>query len=84
MRFDFVFKNVGKIPFAIDSLKPSCGCTRANYIKRAVLPGKTDTIHVTYDGNGFLPGSFVKACDIYSNTDTVYQLRIRGYYTEEE
>ena len=84
MRHDFVFKNIGKIAFVIDSIIPSCGCTRANYIKRPVLPGKTDTIHVTYDGNGFLPGSFIKTCDIYSNTDTVYQLRIHGYYYEEE
>ena len=84
MRHDFVFKNIGKIAFVIDSIIPSCGCTRANYIKRPVLPGKTDTMHVTYDGNGFLPGSFIKTCDIYSNTDTVYQLRIHGYYYEEE
>ena len=84
VRYDFVYRNVGSIPFVIDSIKVSCGCTRANYIKRAVLPGKTDTIHVSYDGNGFLRGSFHKSCDIYANTDSVLQLRITGYYDGEE
>ena len=27
-----------------------------------------------------MPADFIKGCDVYSNTDTVYHLRIRGYY----
>ena len=84
MRYDFVFRNIGKIPFAIDSIKTSCGCITAKYIKRGVLPGKTDTLHIAYDGNGFYPGPFIKACTVYSNADSVYTLYIRGYYIEEE
>lgn len=78
--FDFVYKNVGKVPFVINRIVTSCGCTKARYAKHAVRPGETDTIRVLYDGAGFSEGSFTKRCDIYSNADTVYQLRIHGYY----
>ena len=82
--FDFVFQNTGKVPFVIHRIEPSCFCTTADYSKRPVLPGATDTIRVKYDGNGFVPGYFVKRCDIYSNADTLYKIRIRGYFVEEQ
>lgn len=77
---DFVFRNVGTVPFTISRIEPSCHCTAAQFSERPVAPGATDTIRVSYDGNGFVEGHFVKRCDIYSNADTVYHLRIHGYY----
>lgn len=84
MRFAFVFRNIGPEAFVITRVEPSCHCTRAEYSKEPVQPGQTDSIVVSYDGNGFVPGFFVKRCDIYSNTDTVYHLRIHGKYLEKE
>ena len=81
---DFVFRNVGTVPFTISRIEPSCHCTSASFSERPVAPGSTDTIRVSYDGNGFVPGHFVKRCDIYSNADTVYHLRIHGRYYEKE
>ena len=84
VRHDFIYRNTGSVPFVIDSIKVSCDCTRARYNKRPLMPGMTDTIHVSYDGNGFLRGSFHKSCDIYANIDSLLQLRITGYYDGEE
>ncbi|MBQ2211193.1 MAG: DUF1573 domain-containing protein [Prevotella sp.] len=80
----FVYKNVGDVPFVIDSVEPSCHCVQPVYNKRPLPPGGIDSIRMAYDGSGFVPGFFTKRCDIYSNADTVYQLRIRGQYYEEQ
>ena len=82
--FDFVYKNVGEVPFVINKIEASCGCTRARYSKRPVNPGETDTIRVSYDGNGFSGGSFTKRCDIYSNADTIYHIRINGNFIDNQ
>ena len=79
---DFVFRNDGEMPFVINEVETSCGCTQVNYPKHPIKVGDTDTIHVTYDGNGFKSGYFAKYCHIHSNADTVYSLRIQGTYSE--
>ena len=84
LRHSFVFENVGTVPFVVDSVIASCGCTTCDYPKYPVQPGAKDSFVVKYDGNGFVPGYFTKRCDIYSNTDSMFKLRIRGYYYEEE
>ena len=87
MSYDFVFRNVGKIPYIIKNIESSCGCLDVEYPRYPVKPGAVDTIHVIYDGNGFQSGFFTKRCDVYSNaTDSVYILRIQGVYskTKEE
>ena len=76
----FVYKNTGRAPLVIQKIETSCGCTRATFSKKPLAPGGTDSIRVTYDGNGFSQGHFIKGCDVYSNADTVVHLRIRGYY----
>ena len=82
---EFVFRNIGKIPFAINSVLTSCGCTSADYMKRPVLPGKTDTIRVSYHGNGFLPGYFHQRCCIFANIDeSPVCLEIKGIFDHVE
>ena len=76
----FVYKNTGRAPLVIQKIETSCGCTQATFSKQPLAPGGTDSIRVTYDGNGFSQGHFIKGCDVYSNADTVVHLRIRGYY----
>ena len=84
LKHSFVFENVGDIPFVVDSVIASCGCTTCDYPKYPVQPGAVDSFVVKYDGNGFVPGYFTKRCDVYSNTDSMFKLRIRGDYYESE
>ncbi len=79
----FVYKNIGKVPFVIQKVVPSCHCARPIYHKDPLPPGDTDSIGIVYDGNGYLPGYFVKTCDIYANTDSVYTLKIHGQCVEK-
>lgn len=83
--FDFVFRNDGTIPYVVNRVEPSCGCVRVSYPKYPVAPGAVDSFHVVYDGNGFMPGFFVKRCDVYSNAeDSVFSLRIQGTFAEKK
>lgn len=79
---DFVFRNEGNVPFVINHIDTSCGCLHVDFPKYAVSSGAIDTIHVTYDGNGFESGFFTKSCDVYSNADSVFSLRVQGTYSK--
>ena len=59
-----------------------CGCLKVDYPKHPVDTGAVDTIHVTYDGNGFRSGYFFKQCTIYSNAEKPYGLRVQGTYSK--
>ena len=80
----FVYKNIGKVPFVINKVEPSCHCTRAYYSHQPLQPGQKDSIRITYDGDGFLDGPWRKSCTIYSNADTTFVLRIKGTYYAAE
>ena len=84
LAFDFVYRNEGPGDFVIERMEASCGCTRASHSRQSVAPGETDTIHVTYDGNGFMPGIFFKVVDIYVDGNIIQRLRIEGCYEPEE
>lgn len=43
---DFKFKNVGKKPLLIKDVKPSCGCTVADFSRDTIKPGDSGNIHV--------------------------------------
>ena len=53
---DFIVRNPGKIPLVISKVEAACPCTKVSGPKKPILEGQTDTIHVRYDGNGFLDG----------------------------
>ena len=84
LAFDFVYRNEGPGDFVIERMEASCGCTRASHSRQSVAPGETDTIHVTYDGNGFMPGIFFKVVDIFVDGNIIQRLRIEGCYEPEE
>ncbi len=48
----YVFKNTGKAPLLIDSYEVACHCTKVEYPKHPILPGKTDSIKLTFDTKG--------------------------------
>jgi len=56
---EFQFRNPSLVPLIINSVRPSCGCTVADYPKEPVQPQKAGTIKVTF--NAASPGYFQKS-----------------------
>ena len=62
----FVVTNKGDAPLVITRVTASCGCTRPEWTKEPIAPGKTGVVKVTYNPKG-RPGPFYKTVSIYSN-----------------
>jgi hypothetical protein len=74
---EFIFKNPGMIPIIINEVKPSCGCTVADFPKQPILSGGEGKITVTYDAD--ISGYFSKTISVYSNSEEgVTELYIKG------
>lgn len=81
----FVYKNVGRQPLVIYQAEPDCGCTSVKFSREPLAVGKTDSIVVSYDGNGFLPGIFQKCITIHTNgSSKPLELKIKGAYYPKE
>lgn len=63
----FVFKNTGNANLYIHQIIPTCSCTSNKYPTHAIVPGATDTIFVTYNGEGKSPRKFRTSITIHSN-----------------
>ena len=73
----FKFTNNMKTALVINNVKPSCGCTIANWPKEPILPGKTGVIKLNY--NTKIPGTFNKTITVSSNAkNATVILRIKG------
>ena len=73
----FIFTNNMKTALVISNVKPSCGCTVANWPKQPILPGKTGVIKLNYNTN--IPGTFNKTIVVTSNAKNAnVLLRIKG------
>ena len=48
----FRFKNTGDKPLIIQSVRPGCGCTVADYPKEPIAPGSEGEITGSFDSNG--------------------------------
>jgi hypothetical protein len=76
---EFKFTNVGNMPLVIHQAIASCGCTVPEYTKEPVLPGKTGTVQVTYNGTGKNIGHFKKSITLRTNGKTeMLRLYIEG------
>jgi hypothetical protein len=64
---EFEFTNPSMVPLIISSVKPTCGCTIADYPKEPVQPGKSGKIAVTY--NAASSGFFQKSIIVSSNAN---------------
>jgi len=74
---EFKFTNNMKTALVINNVKPSCGCTIANWPKEPILPGKTGVIKLNY--NTKIPGTFNKTITVSSNAkNATVILRIKG------
>ena len=82
----FTFTNVGDGPLVIHQVVASCGCTVPEYTQEPIMPGKTGTIQVTYNGTGKYPGHFKKSITVRSNAESseLIRLIIEGNMTEAE
>jgi len=75
--YDFKYTNSGDAPIIVSEVKPSCGCSVAEFTKTPVKPGETGTITVTF--NAAAKGPFTKQFTVRSNTKTpVKTLTIKG------
>jgi hypothetical protein len=66
--FKFIFTNKGKFPLLLHSVKPSCGCTVADFPKYPIATGNSDTIIGSFNSEGRL-GSHEKHIEVVSNSE---------------
>ena len=45
----FTLTNISKEDLIIENVTPGCGCTKSDYTKEPIKPGKTGTITATYN-----------------------------------
>ena len=64
----FEFTNVGTEPLILTEVKPTCGCTIADYTKTPVVKGAKGTIKITY--NAAVVSAFNKTIVVTSNAKT--------------
>src|SRR6195952_5810125 len=51
----FEYTNIGKEPLILSDVKPTCGCTIADYTKTPVLAGEKSMIKITYNSAAVAP-----------------------------
>jgi Protein of unknown function (DUF1573) len=74
--FSFKLKNTGVVPFTIERVQTSCGCTTANKPEGEVQPGETAEISVKYDTHRI--GPFTKTITVVTSTQVTTVLTIKG------
>ena len=65
--YEFTFTNTTKETVLLTNVKPSCGCTAANYTKTPIKPGEKGTVEATY--NAAAPGNFHKTITVTTNEE---------------
>lgn len=73
---EFEFTNTGTIPFSLDNVQASCGCTTPVWNKDVIEPGATAKITVGYNAQN--EGEFAKPVTITYNGNKVKQITIKG------
>lgn len=74
---EFTFTNTTKETVLITNVRPSCGCTAANYTKTPIKPGEKGMIAATY--NAASPGPFSKSITVTTSDSQVPKsLMIKG------
>ncbi|MFT3845118.1 MAG: DUF1573 domain-containing protein [Lacibacter sp.] len=73
----FTLTNISKEDLVIETVTPGCGCTKSDYTKEPIKPGKTGTITATY--NAAVPGNFTKKVNVkFLGVDQQQELTIQG------
>lgn len=63
----FRCKNTGDKPLYLYNVRPSCGCTLADYTKQPILPGKEGKIDAQFDTKKSHPGEVHKTVFFSAN-----------------
>lgn len=63
--YQFTFTNTSKETVLLTNVKPSCGCTAANYTKTPIKPGEKGSVEATY--NAAAQGNFHKTITVTTN-----------------
>ena len=71
------FVNLGPDTVSVFSVKPSCGCTSAEFSDAPVAPGDTAVVSYTYDPH-MRPGKFDKSVKVRLSNGDRYSIRITG------
>lgn len=81
---DYEFTNTGNQPLIISEIKVACSCTKYEFPKEPILPGKSGVIKVTYDSkDGY--GWQDRTLDIYSNVKkNPVKVRFKVYVDEKK
>ncbi|MEM7656176.1 MAG: DUF1573 domain-containing protein [Bacteroidota bacterium] len=73
----FFFTNTGDADLLVNKVKPSCGCTVAEYSQEAIAPGEQGFVTATYSAKG--SGYFTKSITVFTNEgEQPIVLRIKG------
>ncbi len=84
MFHEFSFVNIGDMPFIINDVRTSCGCTTPEWTKEPVIPGQSGSVTVRFNPKG-RPGPFSKSITINSNAERQpVILRIKGTVSTDE
>jgi len=71
---DFIIRNEGTAPLEITEVRPSCGCTVAEF-DHTIPPGGTGTIHAKLDTSG-IRGGASKMITVYTNDPETPELQL--------
>jgi hypothetical protein len=63
----FRCKNTGDKPLYLYDVRPSCGCTVADYTKEPIAPGKEGKVEAQFDSKKSHPGDVHKTIFVSSN-----------------
>ncbi|WP_339835206.1 DUF1573 domain-containing protein [uncultured Flavobacterium sp.] len=75
--YEFTFTNTTKETILITNVRPSCGCTAANYTKTPIKPGEKGMVAATY--NASAAGAFTKSITVTtSDSELPKSLTIKG------
>jgi len=67
LNFSYPFTNTGDQPIIINNIKVSCNCTKTEWPKNPILPGISDTIHVSVSTKSMV-GWQDRILEIHSNS----------------
>lgn len=80
----FTIKNISSKPIVIYNAVTTCGCTKAEWTKEPIMPGKSGTVSATYT-NDEGPYPFDKSITVYmSDPKKPVILKMRGNCMEKE
>ena len=74
---EFEFTNNGKTDIVITNVKPTCGCTVADYTKTPIKPGEKGKVNATF--NAAAKGAFTKTITVTTSAEeTPKSLTFKG------